>query len=104
MRSHADPNGIRSPRLKVDELAKVSDIFEWYFQRAYPGVPILSLEAYDDRETGDSYYLAEVEFSTGTLGTRYGYKYARRVGLRMIDTLWWGKELNGQIWLVGCDR
>ncbi|KAL0639204.1 hypothetical protein Q9L58_001663 [Maublancomyces gigas] len=107
MRSHADPTGARSPRLKVDELAKVSDIFEWYFQRAYPGVPILPLEAYDDQETGDSYYLAEVEFSTGTLGTRYGYKYATRVGLRMIDTLWWEKELrvvNGQIWLVGCDR
>lgn len=107
MRSYVDPNGICSPRLKVEELTKVGDIFEWYFQRAYPGVPILPLEAYDDPDTGDSYYLAEVDFATRTLGTRYGYRYVMSVGLRMIDTLWWEKELrvvNGQIWLVGCDR
>lgn len=107
MRSFEDPTGTKSPRLKVEGLTKLDDVFEWYFHKAYPGLPILPVEAYDDQQTGDSYYLVEVDLAAGTLGGRYGYRCAKDMGLRLRDTEWWGRGLtpeSGLIWLVGCDR
>lgn len=104
IRSALDPLGVLSPRLESRENMELEKIFDCYLSETYEDHPFMpprhSVQALED------YSLMTLNLATRTLGRRYSYAKAKKLGLRVRDTEWWDAKKMGStnIMLVSSDR